>query len=640
MNVLKQMYFIIGVICTMFIVRIAYFQLFTNKYILNAVNTSIQAKVTIPQRGYIYDRNGKILVSNSPAYEVIVTPVAVKGKFDTLGFCNMLQIDKETFKAKLEKISSYSRIIPSTFASYITREEAAYIQEEIERYPGFEIRSKPIREYHGTAGGNIFGYVSEIGPEYIKKDSLYYQPGDFAGISGVEKSYEKVLRGTKGISYFKKDISGKNIGPYNGGDSDVKMVVGKDIHITIDKDLQEYAESLLKNKRGGIVAIEPKTGEILCMASSPEVNPNLFVGVDRKKYLSQLVNDSMNKPLYDRSVQAQYPPGSPFKLLTALAAMQMQVLDTASTYVCRKRYHKKKNYCHCGTFGRPIKVETAIAKSCNTFFSETYRSMIDKDSTDKRKGFNQWSEIMKSFGLGDFLHNDLAVGNKGNIPKYELYDKYYGKDKWNSLSVTSNGIGQGEITTTAIQMANFTAAIANQGKYITPHIIKKIDNSTKEIDPKYKTFKQTLVESKYFKFIIEGMKKVITMGTAKKIFTNSFTQAGKTGTAQNSQGQDHSLFTLIAPVENPRIAVAVIIENGHYGATWAAPISSLVAEKYLMGEVKRKSIESRMKSGNLNGEYRRQWINYLKKIGKYEPPKPVVDSLTPKKDSLAKVNRP
>lgn len=636
MIILRQFYWVIGFITLLFIVRVAYFQLFTDKYILNAINTSIQNKVTIPQRGYIYDRNGTLLVSNSPAYEVMVTPVSLKKNFDTLSFCKMMHITPQEFKRKMEKISSYSRLIPSSFTSYISREEAADIQEKIFEFEGFEIRSKPVRKYHTQVGGNIFGYVAEINKKYIKRDSTYYRPGDFAGLSGVEKSYENILRGIKGIKYFKKDRTGKQIGPYNNSNSDIERMAGKDITLSIDIELQAYAESLLRNKRGGIVALDPKTGEILAMASSPNINPSLFGGVGRQKYLLKLLYDSMNKPLYDRSVQAQYPPGSPFKLLTGLAAMQMGTLDTLSTYTCRIRYQGKKHYCHCGTFFRPIRVQTAIAKSCNTFFSETYRSMVDIDSTNLHKGMNQWKEIMNSFGLGQYLGNDLAVGSKGNIPNPEIYDKMYGDGQWNSRHVTSNGIGQGEITTTVLQLANVIAAIANKGKFITPHIIKKIDGKTDNIDEKYSTFNQTKVDAKHFPPVIEGMRQVITRGTARRIYTQKFSQAGKTGTSQNSQGQDHSIFALLAPVENPQIAIAVFIENGHYGATWAAPISSLVAEKYLTKKISRPSLERKMRYGDLNYEYRRQWTKHLKRIGAYEQTKP--DSLRLKKDSLNQVN--
>ncbi len=635
-NKIVSVYIFISIIASIFILRLAYFQLVTDKYILNAFNTSIKKQVIRPLRGYIYDRNEKLIVTNSSTYELSVTPNLITEKFDTIKFCALLEITKADFIDRLIKVRKFSPIMPSPFIRFIIKEKAANIQEKLYNFPEFELNKMTQRDYLVNGSGNLLGYIGEVGKSLIDKNPNYAS-GDFIGITGVEKSYENVLKGIKGIKYFKVNINGKEIGLYNNGEEDVKVKSGTDITITIDSELQNYAEELIKNKRGGIVAIEPETGEILTLVSSPVINPQLFVGINRRKNISNLLLDSINRPLFDRSILAQYPPGSPFKLLTALASFQMGTSDTLTTNICHHGYlnGRKKIGCHCNLYYRPITIKQAIQNSCNSYFLNTYKRILKKDSTNIEKNIDQWNEIMTSFGLGRFLNNDLASGSKGLIPNSAYYNKRIGEKKWNSSRIIANGMGQGEILMTPIQLALVASAIANRGFFYIPHIIKKIGKSASKIESKFNKKHFVKVDKKHFEPIVEGMSSVIIKGTGAGIKSPLFSQAGKTGTAQNPHGQDHSIFIMFAPVEKPKIAIAVFIENGHYGATWAAPIASLIAEKYLLKEVKRKYLEDRMKNGSLNYEYKNQWYRHLKAIGKFEELVSIPDSI--KRDSILKI---
>jgi len=619
-------------IMALFVWRLYYLQLSTDRYKLNAINTSIKQEIIFPNRGDILDRNGKLLVSTANSYELDVIPALITEDFDTVAFCEMAGITKEYFKARLNSIKNekhFRAISPYPLLKNISRENYARIQEQLYLYPAMTIVKRPERKYMVNSAGNILGYINEANEAYIKKDSTYYKPGDLVGIAGVEKSYEKELRGVKGVRNYVADRLMKSVGPYKNGEYDRPAKSGKTITLTIDYELQKYAEDLLVNKRGAIVALDPKTGEILAMASAPTVDPNLYLN---SKTRNAILNDIISLANYDRATQGTFPPGSPFKLMTALAGMQMGTLDADSThFVCKHgfRYGRMKIACHCGQYYRPMSLRLAIAKSCNNYFSEAYRDIVMKYPKDYAKGVDEWKAIMNSFGLGVYLNNDLAVGSPGLIPSGKFYNNRFGEGKWTPYQMIFNAIGQGDITASPLQMANFTAAIANKGHFYTPHIVKLIDGKPNP-DPRFATPKKTLVDPKHFQPVIDGMTQVFTNGTARAYLTKDFTQAGKTGTAQNPHGQDHSLFTLMAPVEDPKIVVAVIVENGYWGARWAAPMASLVAEKYLLDTIKRKHLEVRMKSGSLEGEYRRQWIDYLKRKGWYVEPT-VKDST--KKDS-------
>lgn len=612
-------YLFVGIVALIFIARLAYLQLMTDRYILNAFNTSIKKEVVYPKRGDILDRDGRLLVTNSYDYEIQITPVLLEQNFDTLGFTQILGISMDDFNEKMDfikNIRGYSKVGTFPFMQGINREDFTRFQEQMYNYPAVDIVKRPKRDYRVNSAGNILGYIQEVNNAYIATDSAYYMPGDLAGMAGVEKSYENVLRGEKGFNYIQKDIRLRSIGSYKDGENDIPVINGKTLKLSLDYEIQQLAENMLINKRGGIVAIEPKTGEILALASSPVIDPNRY-NVPGEIY--RMNNDSVSRIMYDRALQAEYPPASPYKVITALAAFQMGVTDSETVYTCQHgfRYGRARMACHCGRSSNEIKV--AIERSCNTYFSKAWLAILRRDSMDIEKNINEWSRIMNSFGLGKFLGTDLPVGSKGNIPDADYYNYYLGKGKWNPFSVVSVGIGQGEILATPIQMANYTAAIANQGWYITPHIVKEIDGNPIK-DTLYTRKNKVLVDQKHFPIMIEGMQDVITKGTGRSILTKSFTQAGKTGTAQNPHGQDHSIFILFAPVEDPKIAIAVTIENGYWGSRWAAPMATLIAEKYLTDTIERKHLYDRMIQGDLGPEYRRQEVERLKRRGWYTPP--------------------
>ncbi|QII73087.1 peptidoglycan glycosyltransferase [Apibacter sp. B2966] len=617
----------------------SYLQLFTEKYKLNAANTSIKAEYQIPLRGYIMDRNSKILVGNTPSYELTFTQSQMEKNFDTLGFCKLVNISKADFIKKIKSIKSnkkiYNNLVPMTFMKGLTSEDLARIQEKLFKYNAFSIVRTPERNYLVHSAGNILGYINEVNEKYIKSDSSYYMPGNLAGMTGVEKSYEKYLRGIKGIKYIQKDRRLRSIGSYKDGEYDQQMHSGKDITLSIDYDLQNLAEKLLVNKRGGIVALDPNNGEILVMASAPVIDPSVFVGRDKNKHIYALQMDSMNKPMFDRAAQAAYPPGSTFKLINGLAALQMGVIDEKTTFICKHGFHygNRKIGCHCGYFYTPIAMDKAIQKSCNNFFAEAYVRILNKYPGNIEKSIDEWSDIVKSFAVGEFMHNDLAVGSRGNIPDANYYNRRYGKDKWNIYTIISNSIGQGEVLATPLQIANYTAVIANRGFFYTPHIVKAIDGKP-ITDPQFTVPKQVKVEKKYFDIVNKGMSMVILSGTGHRIFTNTFSQEGKTGTSQNPHGKDHSIFVLIAPVDKPKIAIAVVVENGGFGATYAGPMASLLAEKYLTGTIERKSMEESIIKSDFSNEYLRQWNDYLKRTGKYVPNN-LPQAL---KDSINKIN--
>lgn len=639
---MKKFQIIIGVLiflALLFIARISYLQLFTEKYKLNAANTSIKAEYQIPLRGYIMDRNGKILVGNTPSYELTFTQSQMEKNFDTLGFCKLVNISKADFIKKIKSIKSnkkiYNNLVPMTFMKGLTSEDLARIQEKLFKYNAFSIVRTPERNYLVHSAGNILGYINEVNEKYIKSDSSYYMPGNLAGMTGVEKSYEKYLRGIKGIKYIQKDRRLRSIGSYKDGEYDQQMHSGKDITLSIDYDLQNLAEKLLANKRGGIVALDPNNGEILVMASAPVIDPSVFVGRDKNKHIYALQMDSMNKPMFDRAAQAAYPPGSTFKLINGLAALQMGVIDEKTTFICKHGFHygNRKIGCHCGYFYTPIAMDKAIQKSCNNFFAEAYVRILNKYPGNIEKSIDEWSDIVKSFAVGEFMHNDLAVGSRGNIPDANYYNRRYGKDKWNIYTIISNSIGQGEVLATPLQIANYTAVIANRGFFYTPHIVKAIDGKP-ITDPQFTVPKQVKVEKKYFDIVNKGMSMVVLSGTGHRIFTNTFSQEGKTGTSQNPHGKDHSIFVLIAPVDKPKIAIAVVVENGGFGATYAGPMASLLAEKYLTGTIERKSMEESIIKSDFSNEYLRQWNDYLKRTGKYVPNN-LPQAL---KDSINKIN--
>lgn len=646
--------FALTALVIIFIARLAYFQLFTDRYALNAANTSIKIEYVIPQRGIVFDRNGKILVGNQPSYEISYTEALMRADFDTVAFCHLMGITKPDFIKRIENVKKekyFTKLTPVTFLKNIDREEIARIQEIIFKYPAFAIVQRPQRQYEVATSGNLLGYTSEVNEREIKKDSTYYLPGDLIGKTGVEKSYEKELRGVKGMQYIQKDIKLRNVGPYKNGELDKDVITGKDITLTIDYDLQKLAEEMLVNKHGAIVAIDPNNGEILTLATGPDIDPELFTGAEKSKNLYRLANDTIyeNKPTFDRSLQAGYPPGSTFKLLTALAGMQMGVMDENTIYPCGR-----------GFFYRGLRIKghggadpliPSIQVSSNCYFSHAYISIIKKYPGNPSKGVDEWKKIMNSFGVGEFLNNDLAVGAKGRIPSGEFYEKRMahilkmsGNTKanpknWDELATGAvfNGMGQGDVLLTPLQMANVLAAIANKGWYYTPHIVKLIDGKPNP-DPRFKKKHTTLVDPKYFDPVLKGMEAVVLRGTARGLKSSDFTQLAKTGTAQVPQGKDNSIFVLIAPADKPKIVVAAVMEHAGFGATWAGPAATLIAEKYLTGTVKRDALYQRMVKSSFMPEYKRQYVKDLKRKGWYKEPVPDSVKLKKMRDSLIKLN--
>ncbi|MBT8316841.1 MAG: penicillin-binding protein 2 [Lutibacter sp.] len=598
-----------------FIIRLFYLQVIDSSYDKELLNNSaVKVKYDYPERGYIYDRNGVLLVANQLSYDIMVIPREVK-PLDTLDFCNLIRIDKETFIKNLNKAKKYSTRIPSIFQAQISKTDYAYFQEKMHKFKGFYIQKRSLREYPINSAPNVLGYISEVNENLIKKNPNY-QLGELIGTAGVEKTYENILRGVKGVKFIQRNRFNKEIGPYKNGIYDTIPIPGKDITLTIDSQLQTYGESLMTNKRGGIVAIEPSTGEILAMVSTPTYDPNLMIGRDRSKNFTKLYLDTINMPLLDRGLQGEYPPGSPFKVITALTALQENVISTTTAIKCfgGYRYGNSKDAfmeCHCGTRGSSVALNKAIYRSCNSYFANAYRKSIEKYPTPT-EGMEVWSNHVKSFGLGNYLNNDLSVGKKGLIPSSAFYNKWYPNTNWTATYTISNAIGQGEILTTPIQLANMTAIVANKGSYYTPHIVKNIKDEV--LDSKFTTLKRTTINEEHFDPVIEGLFQVFEnpRGTASWSKVKGIEICGKTGTSENPHGQDHSIFIAFAPKDNPKIAIAVFVENGYWGSRWAGPIASLMIEKYLTGKTTRSWEEQRMLNGSLQDEYDKQLNETLK----------------------------
>ena len=563
-----------------------------------------------PERGLIYDRNGNLLVANQPSYELIIVPENTT-EFDTISFAKLIDMNPDELKKEINSSIKYSTKLPSVIKSQISKERNAFLQEKIWLFEGFYLRKNSVRDYIKPFASNVIGYTGEVDKNDIINNS-YYEKGEMIGKQGIEKYYEDELKGIKGKKYFQKDRFNRVIGPFNNSLSDVKPSKAKNITLTIDIDLQEYAESLLQNKRGGVVAIEPSTGEILTLVSSPTYKSEQFVGQDRTKNYNILLNDSINKPLFDRSLQAQYSPGSPIKILNALIGLQEGVINENTTFTCNAGHYYSRNAfmgCH-NPFGTISNLRKGIYNSCNTYFARTYRGIIDKYRTSS-EGLDKWATHMKSFGLGNYLGYDLSIGKKGFIPESDYYNRFYGTNRWGSSTTISNSIGQGEILTTPIQMANFATAIANRGFYIKPHFVKSVNN--KLMNNREKNY--TTIDKENFEIVIDGMVDVVDRGTARIAKINGISVAGKTGTVENfiliknekKQLTDHSTFIAFAPADDPKIAVSVFIENGYWGSRWAAPIASLIIEKYLKEDVGRKWLENRMVNGSLIDEYEKPY---------------------------------
>lgn len=588
-----------------FTVRLFHIQIVDNSWKLSAENNVIRTLKVYAPRGEILDREGRVIVANQVAYDLMVIPMQVK-EMDTAEFCRLFAISKAFFEKQLEAARNYSRYKPSEFIRYIQAKDYAYLQEKLFLFPGFFFQRRTLRYYPYTSAANVLGFIGEVDENTVKNNPEYSR-GDFIGVAGIEKSYERYLRGKHGVKRILVDVRGREKGPYKAGLFDSLAVPGSDLMATIDIELQMYGEALMRNKRGSIVAIEPSTGEILLLVTSPTYDPNLLVGRDRNINYRKLYNDSINKPLYDRALLAEYPPGSPFKILQALVALQEGSIQPSTTFTCGGGFRAGSLFvrCKCGT-SYPLPLQVGIYKSCNNYFCNTYKRTIEK-YPDAPTGVEIWSRHMKSFGLGTYFNNDLPTGRRGLVPDSTYYNRKFRTTRWKALNTISLGIGQGEMLVTPIQLANAAAAIANRGYFYTPHLVKRIDGKP-ITDPHYTQPKKTTVDSIHFETVIEGMFQVFEQGTARASRIPGIELCGKTGTAQNPHGQDHSIFMAFGPKNNPKIAIAIFVENGYWGSRWAAPIASLIIEKYLTGKVERKELERRMMEGSLQDEYDRQMI--------------------------------
>ena len=609
-------YIILSVVGLVLSYKLYYIQIVEEKYKLKGDHTSIQAIKQYPNRGYIYDRNNRLIVSNQALYNLTVVPSQI-GSFDTLLLCSIVNSSKEEIKKSLEKINTQRpQYKESLFKKELNRQEIAYFREVSYRFPGFYVERKTIREYPVPSAPHAFGYIGEVSKQFLKENKKY-SLGEYVGTAGIEKSYEHYLKGKRGVQFYRKDVLNTLVGSYKNGKFDTLPEAGKDLMATLDIELQEYGERLMKNKRGGIVAIEPKTGELLSLISAPNYDPNDLVGKKRNKNYVRLLNDTLSNPLFDRSLMGAYPPGSTFKIITGLIGKELGVITDSTRFTCRGGFRagRKLLKCHCRTHW-PIDLYTAIYKSCNNYFSNVYIKILTQPGNTLYSNQNTWAEYVRSFGLGNYLDNDLPVGNSGLVPKGDLYDRWYGKDKWNSITIISNAIGQGELLTTPIQLANVTAIIANKGWYYTPHIIKKIGGE-KIKSKQFLKKKYSKVHPKHFQKFIDAMHEVTLHGTARNAKIPGIEMCAKTGTAENAHGQDHSIVIAFAPKDNPKIALSVFIENGYWGSRWAAPIASLMIEKYLNDSIsgsKRKKIEETMMQGSIMDQYKKQ---FLKRIDKY-----------------------
>lgn len=604
------LYIIILTTGLIFLARVFYLQIIDTSLVLRSQDNAIEINYDYPQRGYIYDRNGELMVSNQPSYDVMVIPRNLK-PFDTLEFSEILNITPEELGKKLDKAKIYSPLLPSVVIPQLTKSEYAFLQEKMRKYEGFYIQKRSLRDYQVDHSANVLGYIAQVNKQIIK-DNPYYISGDLIGRSGVESVYEEILRGVKGVKYIQKDRFNRDIGPYKDGIFDTLPEKGKDINITIDSKLQEYGEKLMQNKRGGIVALEPSTGEILALVTAPSYDPSLLVGRKRSPNYTKLYYDSIARPLYDRGLLAEYPPGSPFKAVNALIALQEGVVSTQDRFYCNNGYtYGRGRRMGCHPHDSPLNMIPGIATSCNAYFANVYRRVIEKYPSPQ-EGIDTWKNHLESFGLGQFMGNDLSTGRPGKVPDSDYYNKIYNYPtyKWYSTATISNAIGQGEVLMTPIQLANMTATIANRGWYYTPHILKEIEGEPIK-EEKFTVKNHTTIDPRHFDPVVEGMHQVYKKGTASRLQIPGIEIAGKTGTAENFtkidgkrvQLTDHSIFVAFAPVDNPKIAIAVFVENGYWGSRYAGRIASLMIENYIKGEITRKDMEEWILNNSLEDEY-------------------------------------
>lgn len=606
-NLARRQYIIIYaflVAATALSLKVASLQLFDSKYTGETKSAALYRQTILPSRGIIYDRSGELLVTNAPSYDLMVTYRNIDPAMDTSSFCSLLGISKEDFVKLLSKdwkSGQYSKSVPFVFLSKISPERFAYLKEHLYKFPGFNYELRSTRTYPYAVGAHVLGYMSEVDKRIIEQSPGKYGMGDYIGRTGLERTYEDALSGIKGTAYILKDNLGRRVGSYDNGRLDSMAVPGLDLRTSLDVELQEYAEKLFVNKRGSLVAIEPSTGEILAMVSSPTYDPNI-VGT---RAFDTIIRDNANKPIFDRSVKAEYPPGSIFKCLFSLVALQKGVTTVDRGITCTGAYYiggGKFQKCH----RHPAihNISAAIQYSCNTYYYHLMREMVNfYDARKPGIGLDTLVSYLHDFGLGARLGIDNTYENDGFVPDSKFYDRLYRREAngWKATYMLSLGIGQGELQLTTVQMANIAATIANRGFYITPHLLKGFMNSEQSIPENFREKKQMRIDKAYFEPVVNGMQMAVTAGTATGAFLNDIEVCGKTGTSQNTFGEDHSVFFAFAPKQNPKIALAVFVENAGFGARYAVPIGGLVIEKYLTDSIRpaRKYLEQAMINSNL-----------------------------------------
>ncbi len=580
-------------IAAVYLIKLLYIQVFDDSYATAADNNAIVKEIQIPYRGQIYDRQNKLIVSNTPIFDLYITPRKARVQ-DTARFCAIFGITKSQFDSLAKTAREYSKVKPSVFLRQLSMVDLARVQDVMVDYPGFSFQKNALRTYTSNSMANSLGYISEINEKQLEaQDDDYYQQGDYIGQSGIEKQYEPILRGQRGVKFKMVDVHGVEKGAFKGGKFDTIAVMGQNLITSIDLATQQYADSLMKNKVGSIVAIEPSTGEILTLVSAPTYDPNLLSGRNFSKYYSALANDP-TRPLINRPMQALYRPGSTFKTIQALIALQEGVITPSTTFPCGGAPVKCHN--HQRSYND---LHNAIEWSCNPYFYNVFKKIIynnDEPNVFKKSalGLKRWNELAKGFGIGQILGVDLPYERRGSLPDVASYDKRYkGENTWKFSNIYSLSIGEGELDISPMKMANVTAIIANRGYYIIPHVVKGI-GKVGNIDETFKEKHYTEIDRKHFSVVIEGMKDAVNRGTVvARAQIPDIQMCGKTGTSQNGKGKkDHSIFIAFAPKENPKIAVAVFVENGGFGGVASAPIASLVIEKYLKGHIERKGLET------------------------------------------------
>ncbi len=598
----KRKYLLIGIfsgVAFIIILRLFFIQVLSPSYKISAASNVLRRVVNYPARGLIYDRNEKLLVYNQAAYDVQVIPRELKA-FDTLAFCRIVGVEKEELVTELKKAKSYSRYKPSAVIKQLSSQRYAILQEQLFKYPGFYIQARTLRQYPDLIAAHILGYVGEVDQRQIDQNP-YYESGDYIGKIGLEQAYEEELRGTKGINYMMVDVHNRVKGSFENGKLDTAAMIGKNLVSTLDADIQRYAEMLLVGKVGSVVAIEPSTGEILVLASSPSFDPGMFIGRERTKNYRNLLNDPL-KPMLNRAISSSYPPGSTFKLANAIIGLEEGVIGDDVRYSCHGPGSTPIKCTH--NHETPLGLTAAIRESCNSYFFQAFRATINKYH-NAEEGFEAWRNHLLDLGFGQKIGADLPAESAGNIPKTSYYDRFFGKNRWNVMTIRSLSIGQGELLLTPLQMANMVATIANRGYYVSPHIVKKIQNYDRSETTLQFEKHVTQVRPELAEIVVNGMEKVVESGTARTAARlDSVIVCGKTGTIQNPHGEAHSAFVAFAPKYNPQIAIAVYVENGVWGARYAAPIASLIIEKYLCDSIapRRKYLEQNMLTSNIIGD--------------------------------------